>query len=79
MYKALVKNKKCLEMMTQCYKKELELKEKPQEWKISKTRMRDKTKRPTVKDLRPIALTNTSYEIFMSILKDEIYEHIYNK
>ena len=29
--------------------KELELKEKPQEWKISKTRMREKTKRHTVR------------------------------
>ena len=64
--------------MTQCYKNELERKEKPQEWKTSRTRMKEKTKRPTAKDLRPIALTNTSYKIFMSLLKDEIDDHIYS-
>lgn len=50
----------------------------PQSWKTSKTIMLQKKKKPTVSDLRPIALLNTSYKLFMSILRSKIDEHIHH-
>ena len=35
-----------------------------------------KKKNPTVKYLRPIALTEISYKIYMTLIKDEIEEHL---
>jgi hypothetical protein len=48
----------------------------PSEWKQSNTKMIPKKRRPTPKDLRPIALTNVNYKIFMSIVKDKIEKHL---
>ena len=38
--------------------------------------MQKKVRKPTVKELRPIALTNISYKLFMSLVKNEIEERI---
>ena len=46
----------------------------PESWNTSKTVLVPKTK--TVKDLRPIALTNATYKLFMGILKTKIEHHI---
>ena len=59
-----------------CYKTELERKRKRKEWKTSKSKMTEKKKKPTAKYLRPIALTNVSYKIYMSLMKDEIEENM---
>ena len=48
----------------------------PESWYTSKTVLVPKTKKPTVKDLRPIALTNATYKLFMGILKTKIEHHI---
>ena len=48
----------------------------PKSWYTSKTVLVPKTKKPTVKDLRPIALTNATYKLFMRILKTKIEHHI---
>ena len=48
----------------------------PESWNTSKTVLVPKTKKPTVKDLRPIALTNATYKLFMGILKTKIEHHI---
>ena len=48
----------------------------PESWYTSKTVLIPKTKKPTVKDLRPIALTNATYKLFMGILKTKIEHHI---
>ena len=76
MYKTLMEDEECLKILTKCLGNEIEIKEKPNKWKKSKTKMMKKVKKPTVKDLRPIALTNISYKLFMSIVKNEIEEHL---
>ena len=34
-----------------------------------------KTRKPTVKDLRPIALTNVGYKLMMAVIRNSIEEH----
>ena len=75
-YKALANSKTCLEKLTLCYQEELKRNDKPTEWKISRTRMIPKTTKPSAKDLRPIALTNVSYKIYMSLMKQHLEEHL---
>ena len=76
LYKALVSTRLGLDTLTRCLQQELDDNTKPESWKTSKTKMIPKTKKPTAKDLRPIALTNVSYKLFMSILKTKIEEHL---
>ena len=75
-YKGLIKDRSILNKLTQLYNKVLVTGNIPKTWRESKTILIPKKVNPTVKDLRPIALTNTTYKIFMNILKDEIYEHM---
>lgn len=75
-YKALLKSDTCINTLVECFANELEGKEKPKEWKMSKTKMIEKKRKPTAKDLRPIALTNVSYKIYMALIKEEIEEHL---
>ena len=42
----------------------------------SKTVMVPKTKKPTIRDLRPIVLTNATYKLFMGILRTNVEHHI---
>ena len=58
LYKVMVKNEKCLQVLTACFQEELNKESMPTEWKASQTKMIPKTTKPTAKDLRPIALTN---------------------
>ena len=48
----------------------------PSTWTESKTVLIPKKNIPTVKDLRPIALTNATYKLFMGILKSKMENHI---
>ena len=48
----------------------------PMEWKQSKTVLIPKKRKPTTKDLRPIALTNTSYKLYMSLIKQKLVDHL---
>ena len=48
----------------------------PESWYISKTVLVPKTKKPTVKDMRPIAVTNATFKLFLGILKTKIEHHI---
>ena len=48
----------------------------PSTWTESKTVLIPKKNKLTVKDLRPIALTNTTYKLFMGILKSKMEKHI---
>lgn len=76
LYKALVESSICVEKLTECLNRILENGEISENWKTSTTKMIKKTNRPTVKDLRPIALTNSSYKIFMAIMKEKIEKHL---
>ena len=38
--------------------------------------MIEKVKKPTVRVLRPIALLNVSYKIYMAFLREEIEKHL---
>ena len=76
MYKAILKSDKCLRTLHKCMNKTLTEKNIPQEWKKSRTRMLPKKKKPAARDLRPIALTNVSYKLFMSMIKDKIEKHL---
>ena len=48
----------------------------PSTWSKSKTVLIPKKNNPTVKDLKPIALTNATYKLFMGILKSKMETHI---
>ena len=51
--------------MKENFNKVIDMKEIPNSWKKTKTRMIPKKNKPQAKDLRPIAITNISYKIFM--------------
>ena len=76
LYKELIKDRRAIEKLTASYKKVLEEKQEPTEWKKSKTIMIPKNNRPTETELRPIAMTDVSYKILMSLIGREIENHI---
>ena len=43
----------------------------PDSWALSKTGMLPKKKKPTIRDLRPISLTNATHKLCICILKDQ--------
>ena len=66
LYKELINDRRAIEKLTASYKKGLEEKHEPTEWKKSKTIMMPET------ELRPIAMTDVSYKILMSLIGKEI-------
>ena len=48
----------------------------PETWKMSRTSMLPKVRKPEVGEHRPVALTNTGYKLFMAIVKDKICSHL---
>ena len=48
----------------------------PEQWKVSKTVLIPKTNKPTVKQLRPICLTDVSYKIYMALCRDKLVDHL---
>ncbi|XP_076055197.1 uncharacterized protein LOC143033592 [Oratosquilla oratoria] len=46
-------------------------------WKISVTKLIPKTQTPHIKDLRPIALLDTSYKTLMGIIKEVLEKHLH--
>ena len=67
----------CIKELTHGMNNILDKKDKlPSTWTESKTVLIPKKNKPTVKDLRPITLTNATYKLFMGILKSKIEKHI---
>ena len=75
-YKEIEKSEVCMDTVSRCYRDVIDNRNIPERWKESRTKLIPKKKKTTIKDFRPIALTNISYKIFMSILKDEIEDHL---
>ena len=74
--KIMSKSKICKEILLIFFNRILNTGNIPQSWKTSKTTMIPKISKPKVKDLRPIALINGSYKLFMSILREKIETHL---
>ena len=75
-WREISKRENILEKLKILCNKVLNTDEVPKCWLVSKTKMIKKIKKPTATDLRPIALTNQSYKIFMTIIKEKIENHI---
>ena len=77
LYKELINDRRAIEKLTASYKKVLEEKQEPTEWKKNqKTIMIPKKNRPTETELRPIAMTDVSYKILMSLIGRKIEKHV---
>lgn len=75
-YKWLNQSEYCIEVITNCMNEILETGEPPAKWQKSRTSLIPKKSKPRVNELRPIALTNVSYKLFMSLLKKSLIEHL---
>ena len=75
-YKCLNDSEKLVIHLAEAYNAVLEDGTVPEKWKRSKTVMIPKTKKPTAKEHRPIALTNVGYKLFMGLVKDEPVQHL---
>ena len=64
------------EIIIKCFNDILNGNEVPVSWKSSKTKMIPKIRKPCIKDLRPIALINSTYKLYMAIIKSKIENHI---
>ena len=62
--------------MTECFSNEMTNKDKPGGWRSSRTILIPKIKKPTEKDLRPIAVTDVSYKLYMTNVKREFENHL---
>ena len=76
LYKELGNSEFCTKTIARVYENQMHSKKIPKSWKGTKTKVIKKIKKPTVKDFRPIALADISYKILMSIVKDQIEDHI---
>ena len=75
-YKWMLESEVCVNAMCKYYNDVLEKGEPVKEWSVSKTCMIPKVNKPKVKDLRPIALLNVEYKIFMRMMKEKLIEHL---
>lgn len=73
-YKALQDSEKFIKLLTESFREILENGTGPDEWKESRTIMVPKKNKPKVSELRPIAITNVSYKLFMSVTVQEYIE-----
>ena len=76
LYKKLKDDRFILNTLTECFNDIVETGNAPEEWKNSRTVMIPKTSKPRVDELRPVALTNSSYKVFMTLIKNNLENHI---
>ena len=74
--KWLIESKICLKFLTSAMNGVVISGAFPSGWRNSKTVMLPQEKKPNVDQLRPIALTNTLYKLLMSLIKDQLYDHL---
>ena len=77
-YRWMAEEKVCLRTITDTFNQIVYTGEFPGSWKTSRTVMIPKKNKPKVEEHRPIALTNVYYKVLMSLLKEQIYEHMLN-
>ena len=77
-WKAIGRNEICRKVLLDCMNNELTEPNLPipPSWKTSITKAIPKVKKPTAQEIRPIALTDTSYKLLMSILSEKIEKHL---
>ena len=77
LYKFLTNNDTCLNAIKISLNKIIQGEEEvPPNWKKTNTKLIPKCSKPLAKDLRPIALSNISYKLFMAIVKNKIECHL---
>ena len=76
MYKELLKSSISMDALCAGNLRILEGEGAPTSWKCSKTVMIPKKSKPTAIDLRPIAITEASYKILMSVVAEKMEEHV---
>ena len=76
LYKWMNSNEQCLALLTGCMNQILDEGEPPEKWRKSKTTLIPKKSKPKKHELRPIALTNLSYKIFMGVCKQALVDHL---
>ena len=75
-YKSLINSEICSKVLEKCFNLELQCKEKPDSWKTTTTILIPKKKKPTPSQYRPIALTYSSYKLFIGMIKTRIEHHL---
>ena len=75
-FKGMLNSPKLIETMKHCFNEIVNTGKIPISWKTSITKMIPKKTKPTASDLRPIAITNVVYKIFMAIIRDKIEDHL---
>ena len=74
LYRALGESKICVKTLQKVFQNIIDLKIKS--GGKSNTRLIPKFNKPTVKQLRPITLTDVSYKLFMTIIGKQIDAHL---
>ena len=75
LYKWMSESRVCICVITRSLNDLIGRGEIPEHWKQSKTVLIPKKSKPKASELRPISLNDTSYKLFMSLLKDKLFEH----
>ena len=66
----------CLATLTTALNTVMERGMCPESWRESRTVMIPKESKAEVENHRPVALTNTSYKLMMTLIKKQIYQHL---
>lgn len=76
MYKWMSESEICVKVLTDSLNQIIETGIYPQKWKNSSTVLIPKKDKPKHYELRPLAMTNVSYKLFMSLIKEKITDHL---